>query len=106
MNPAAIISIAVLVIILLAGIVLVTAARRADVRGAGALSRETRRRDKDADIDLPAARSGRAVERAVSESRGTDLVPAASSEPVVWVPWTLRSSWWLRRRKPYINRLL
>jgi cytochrome b6-f complex iron-sulfur subunit len=62
MNPAAIISIAVLLIILLAGIVLVTAARRADVRGAGALSRETRRRDKDADIDF-LGRSGRAVER-------------------------------------------
>jgi len=86
MNPAAIISIAVLVIIVLAAIVLVTAARRADVRGAGALSRETRRRDKDAEIDVPAAPTGRAVERAVSESRNTGLVSAASSEPVVWVP--------------------
>ena len=56
MSNAAIITIAVVVIVVLAAIVLVTAARRADVRGAGALSRETRRRDKDADIDLPAAR--------------------------------------------------
>ena len=67
MSNAAIITIAVVVIVVLAAIVLVTAARRADVRGAGALSRDTRRRDKDADIDLPAAQTGRAVERAVSE---------------------------------------
>jgi hypothetical protein len=86
MSPAAIISIAVAVIVVLAAIVLVTAARRADVRGAGALSRETRRRDKDAEIDLPAGQTGRAVERAVSEARSTGLVAAAPSTPVVWVP--------------------
>ena len=86
MSPAAIITIAVLVIVVLMAIVLMTAARRADVRGAGALSRETRRRDKDAEIDLPAGQTGRAVERAVSEARGTGLAPAAPSTPVVWVP--------------------
>jgi cytochrome b6-f complex iron-sulfur subunit len=85
MSPAAIITIAVVVIVVLAAIVLVTAARRADVRGAGALSRETRRRDKDADIDLPAAPTGRAVERAVSDARSTGLVPAAPLTPEVWV---------------------
>ena len=85
MSPAAIITIAVVVIIVLAAIVLVTAARRADVRGAGALSRETRRRDKDAEIDLPVAQSGRAVERAVSEARSTGLVTAAPLTPEVWV---------------------
>jgi cytochrome b6-f complex iron-sulfur subunit len=85
MSPAAIITIAVVVIVVLAAIVLVTAARRADVRGAGALSRETRRRDKDADIDLPVAQSGRAVERAVSEARSTGLVAAAPMTPEVWV---------------------
>jgi cytochrome b6-f complex iron-sulfur subunit len=85
MSPAAIITIAVVVIVVLAAIVLVTAARRADVRGAGALSRETRRRDKDADIDLPLAQSGRAVEQAVSEARSTGLVPAAPLTPEVWV---------------------
>jgi cytochrome b6-f complex iron-sulfur subunit len=86
MSPAAIITIAVLVIVVLMGIVLMTAARRADVRGAGALSRETRRRDKDAEIDLPAGQSGRDIERAVAEARGTALVPAAQSTPAVWVP--------------------
>ncbi len=59
MSSAAIITIAVVAIVVLAAIVLVTAARRADVRGAGALSRETRRRDKDADIDLPPVQTGR-----------------------------------------------
>ena len=85
MSPAAIITIAVIAIVVLAAIVLVTAARRADVRGAGALSRETRRRDRDSDIDLPAAQTGRAVERAVSEARGTGLVPAAPVTPELWV---------------------
>src|SRR3954463_1382732 len=86
MSPALIISIAVVVLILLAGIVLVTAARRADVRGAGALSRETRRRDKDGRIALPASKTGRSVERAAREARGTGLAAAASSEPAGWVP--------------------
>ena len=56
MSNAAIIIIAVVVIVVLAAIVLVTAARRADVRGAGALSRETRRRDKDARSTFPQRR--------------------------------------------------
>ena len=86
MSPAAIITIAVLVIVVLMGIVLMTAARRADVRGAGALSRETRRRDKDAEIDLPAGQRGRDIERAVAEARGAELVPVAQSAPAVWVP--------------------
>ncbi len=86
MSPAAIISVAVVAIVVLAAIVLVTAAKRADVRGAGALSRETRRRDKDAEIDLPVAPTGRAVERAVSDARSTGLVAAVPSTPVVWVP--------------------
>jgi len=86
MSPAAIITITVLVIAVLMGIVLMTAARRADVRGAGALSRETRRRDKDAEVDLPAGERGRDIERAVAEARGAELVPAAQSTPAVWVP--------------------
>ena len=87
MSSAAIITIAVVAIVVLAAIVLVTAARRADVRGAGALSRETRRRDKDAEIDLAPVQTGRSVERAVSEARsGGGLVVATPETPVVWVP--------------------
>jgi cytochrome b6-f complex iron-sulfur subunit len=84
MSPAAIILIAVVGLVLLFGIVLLTAARKSDVRGAGALSRETRRRDRDADIDGPAP-TGREVERAAVEARESSLVVAESSAPAVWV---------------------
>ena len=53
------VTIAVGAVVLLAAVVLLTAARKSDVRGAGALSRETRRRDRDADIDLPPSPTGR-----------------------------------------------
>ncbi|MDP2293577.1 MAG: Rieske 2Fe-2S domain-containing protein [Actinomycetota bacterium] len=86
MSSAAIIAIAVAVIVVLAAVVLLTAARKSDVRGAGALSRETKRRDRDADIDLPAAPSGKAVERAAVEARSTALVPVESSPPSIWIP--------------------
>ena len=46
MSSAAIIAIAIAVAVVLAAIVFVTTARRSDVRGAGALSTETRRRDE------------------------------------------------------------
>ena len=86
MSTAAIITIAVVVIVVLAAIVLVTAARRADVRGAGALSRETRRRDKDAEIDLPAA-PDRSRRRARSRRGARHRPgPAAPTTPAVWVP--------------------
>lgn len=86
MTPAVIISIAVAAIVLLAATVLLTAARKSDVRGAGALSRETKRRDRDADIDLPLASTGRAVERAAVEERQAALVPAAPTVPSIWIP--------------------
>jgi len=85
MSSAAIITVALAAIVVLGAVVLVTAARRSDVRGAGALSRETRRRDKDADIDLPAAPTGREVERAAEASSGSTLVKALPSAPAVWV---------------------
>mgnify|MGYP003335357322 CR=1 FL=1 len=46
MSPAVIIAIAVGAFVVLAAVVLLTAARKSDVRGAGALSRETRRRTR------------------------------------------------------------
>ncbi|MEZ5251795.1 MAG: hypothetical protein R2713_22085 [Ilumatobacteraceae bacterium] len=70
----------------LGAISFLTVARRSDVRGAGALSRETKRRDRDAEIDLPAGPTGREVERAaVAEQRG-GLVKAESMAPAVFVP--------------------
>ncbi|MEN9505595.1 MAG: hypothetical protein RI958_1521 [Actinomycetota bacterium] len=86
MSPAAVIAIVIGVVVVLGAIVLVTAARRSDVRGAGALSRETRRRDRDAEIDLPQAASGREVERAAVAERSTSLVKASSMAPAEWTP--------------------
>jgi len=86
MSPAVIIALAVGAIVVLFAVVLLATARKADVRGAGALSRETRRRDRDADIDLPAAPTGRAVERAAVEERTQALVPATAAPPSIWVP--------------------
>ena len=86
MSSAVIIALAVAAIVVLFAVVLLVTARKADVRGAGALSRETRRRDRDADIDLPAAPSGRSVERAAVEDRTQALVPAAAAAPSIWIP--------------------
>ncbi|MEY4174289.1 MAG: hypothetical protein RI900_1454 [Actinomycetota bacterium] len=84
MSPAAIIAIAIAVLAVLFAVVLLTAARKSDVRGAGALSRETRRRDKDAQIDA-APVTGREVERAATEARQQTLVAARTQAPSVWV---------------------
>ena len=86
MSSAAVIAVVVGVVVVLGGLAFVTAARRSDVRGAGALSRETRRRDRDADIDLPEAETGREVEAAAAAARSTALVKADTAAPAVWVP--------------------
>jgi cytochrome b6-f complex iron-sulfur subunit len=86
MSKGAVIAIAIGVAVVFGAILALTAARRTDVRGAGALSRETRRRDRDADIDLPAERqTGKEVERFATEQRSAELVPAAPQAPAVWV---------------------
>lgn len=86
MSSAAVIAIVVAVVLVLGAIGFLTVARRSDVRGAGALSRETKRRDRDAEVDLPAAPTGREIERAaVAEQRG-GLVKADSMAPAVFVP--------------------
>ncbi len=86
MTPALIIAIALVVVAVLAAVVLLTAARKSDVRGAGALSRETKRRDRDADLDLPSAPTGRDVERAATTERAQGLVPAPDMTPSIWIP--------------------
>ncbi len=86
MTPALIIAIALVVVAVLAAVVLLTAARKSDVRGAGALSRETKRRDRDADVDLPSAPTGRDVERAATAERSEALVPAPDMAPSIWIP--------------------
>jgi cytochrome b6-f complex iron-sulfur subunit len=86
MSSAAVIAIVVGVVVVLGALAFVTAARRSDVRGAGALSRETRRRDRDADIDLPSASTGREVEAQATAARAGALVKATDTAPAVWVP--------------------
>jgi cytochrome b6-f complex iron-sulfur subunit len=80
---------AVVVLVVLAGIVLLAAMRRNDAnRAIGELSRETKKRDREL-ATAGAAVSGRDVERAaVLERRGvsTDLVAVTSTAPVAFVP--------------------
>ena len=84
MSSAAVIAIVIAVVVVLGAVAFITAAKRSDVRGAGALSRETKRRDRDAEVDLPTAPTGREVERAAVASRGTTLVKAEPQAPAVW----------------------
>jgi len=66
---------------------LLTFSRRSDVRGAGALSRETRQRDKSAPApDLPEPPSGREVERLADAERRGELEPAKEFLPAPFVP--------------------
>ncbi len=87
MSTAVTIIIVVAVLAIAALAALLTFSRRSDVRGAGALSRETRQRDKSADaLPLPEPPSGKEVERlAVAERRG-DLEPAKEFLPAPFVP--------------------
>ncbi|MDA2957108.1 MAG: Rieske 2Fe-2S domain-containing protein [Actinomycetota bacterium] len=83
MSSAATIAIVIAVIVVLAAVVLITSARQADVRGAGALSRETVKRDKSADkVSVPA---GASFESAEVSARSTALEKASEVAPVAWV---------------------
>jgi cytochrome b6-f complex iron-sulfur subunit len=84
MSAGAVIAIVIAVVVVLGAVAFLTAARRTDVRGAGALSRETRKRDRDAEIDLPAAPTGKQVERAAAESRSTAVVKADTTAVTPW----------------------
>ena len=87
MSNSAIIAIAIAVGVVLAAVAFTTTARRSDVRGAGALSGETRQRD-DA-----ARRAREQAEAAVSRrdddvaaEASTALEKASSPAPVPWIP--------------------
>lgn len=84
MSPVATILIAVVVIGVLAVIVLVTSARRSDVRGAGALSRETVKRDRAVKSESGAGPTGASYEIAATTARSTVLAKAAEVAPVAW----------------------
>ena len=84
MTPVTTIIIAVAVLVVAAAVVLVTSARRSDVRGAGALSRETVKRDKAIKAESGAGPSGAAYESAETTARSTALEKASEVAPVAW----------------------
>jgi cytochrome b6-f complex iron-sulfur subunit len=81
MSTGTVIAIVAIAAVVLGAIVVMTTSRRTEVRGAGALSRETRKRDKKATIggDAP---TGREVEAAAAT---TAVVKAAPVEVAPWV---------------------
>jgi cytochrome b6-f complex iron-sulfur subunit len=81
MSTGIVIAIVVIAAIVFGLIVVLTTSRTTEVRGAGALSRETRSRDSKTNIS-DTAPSGREVEAAV---RSTSVVKAAPVELVPWV---------------------
>jgi cytochrome b6-f complex iron-sulfur subunit len=90
MSSTAVIAIVIAALVVLAALAFVTAARRGDVRrGAGSLSRETRRRDRSTPPAVaPDERvaTGKEVERAAVEERSTALEPARAAAPAPWTP--------------------
>ena len=92
MSAAAIIAIAIGVVLVLAALSFVTLARRSDVRGAGALSSETRRRDRTAREERPqegvaVAPTRTTVEAAGEVARyGTAIAPVQEQALAPWSP--------------------
>ena len=84
MSTTSIITIAVAVLILAGLGIVLTSARRSEVRGAGSLSRETRKKDRGK-VD-PDRISGRVVEAEVAAARSTALVAAPKAEVAPWSP--------------------
>jgi cytochrome b6-f complex iron-sulfur subunit len=90
MSAGAIIAIAVAAVVVLGAIAFLTLARRSDVRGAGALSAETVKRDRAARVARPIERESRSRAEAEAEGAlartGVALEPAPDITPVEWVP--------------------
>jgi cytochrome b6-f complex iron-sulfur subunit len=93
MSSAAIVAIAVGVVLILGALAFVTMARRSDVRGAGALSSETRRRDRAARDARPAPPAEAPPSRRDVEAQGalarrdeTEIERAPERAPVPWTP--------------------
>jgi len=82
-SSGAIVGIGIAAAVVLAALVVVVTARRSDVRGAGALSRETKSRDKASSVAAAAPATGREVERA---ARAGGVVTATETAPVTWTP--------------------
>ena len=87
MSNSAIIAIAIAVGVVLAAVAFITTARRSDVRGAGALSGETRQRDDAARRAREQAEAaGSRRDDDVAAEASTALEKASSPAPVPWIP--------------------
>ena len=91
MSSGAIIAIVIAAVVVLGALAAVTIGRGRDVRGAGALTRETRQRDRkgvssSTTVDTIAS-SSREVEAAAVAARtaGTAITPVGDLSPVAWV---------------------
>ncbi|MBJ7362879.1 MAG: Rieske 2Fe-2S domain-containing protein [Ilumatobacteraceae bacterium] len=84
MTPIATIVIAIVALVVLAAVVLVTSARRSDVRGAGSLARETVKRDKSIKAESGDGPAGSAYESQAIATRTAVLEKATEVAPVVW----------------------
>lgn len=84
MTPLATIVLVILALVVLAAVVLITSARRSDVRGAGALARETVKRDKSIKAESGDGPAGSAYESQAIATRTAVLEKATEVAPVVW----------------------
>jgi cytochrome b6-f complex iron-sulfur subunit len=83
MNSTTIITIAIAVLAVLGLGVVLTATRRSDMSGVGVLSRETRKRDRDAKKSSRNARRDVEAEASAARSTAVAVIPPAAVEP--WV---------------------
>ena len=83
MNTTTIITIAIAVLAVLGLGVVLTATRRSDMSGVGVLSRETRKRDRDAKKSSRNARRDVEAEASAARSTAVAVMPPAAVEP--WV---------------------
>lgn len=97
MSTAAVIAIAIAVVVVLGAVSFLTLARRSDVRGAGALSGETKSRDKasrkdakeyEAAATAAGARTAAVAEAEGTASRGAGTALATIDDDAALVPWT------------------
>ena len=78
MNPGTVIAIAIVAAVVLGAVAVLTTRRSTDVRGVGALSRETRSRDKRTTVS--------SAKGAAEPASATELVKAAPAELAPWTP--------------------
>jgi len=91
MSTAAVIAVIIAVVVVLAAVAFFTLARRSDVRGAGALSSETVKRDRAAhraEVAVPGATTASDVEAAGTAARSSSTAVATIDHEADLVPWT------------------